>query len=311
MGKNIRALEDMPLDIRFLYGKILGCMVAVDRSYNQLKLAAFYRIISKIRLPAKKRIQLINTIVRNKMKFFHLYDEIKLDQYLNHQEVNIFRFSLMKDLINIMKADYIETDGERELLEEIKNYFNISPEQFVFFIEEYQADRNFFQDNMTNRQFRSIVENTVSTSMALGIPLLALYYSGTSKQKYILKRLSTLYPSQPSRKILGLKRKKARSSPVLDLGKYIFLAITVYKASRYILSLGRDEKTRLLELVREDIGALHENTKDTIYYDIEYFNNRIAEFRDRKSYDLLHILKVVDLLERAAATLERTGPVIL
>ena len=53
MNRNIRDLENMPLKIKCLYSKILSTMVYVDDSYNQLKLAEFYRIISKIQLPIK------------------------------------------------------------------------------------------------------------------------------------------------------------------------------------------------------------------------------------------------------------------
>ena len=44
----------------------------------------------------------------------------------------------MKDLIIIMKSDYIDTNKEKKLLEDIQNYFHVSDEQLVFFKEEYK-----------------------------------------------------------------------------------------------------------------------------------------------------------------------------
>ena len=69
MNKNIRSLENMPLNIKFLYSNILSSMVCAGGIYNQLKLAAFYRIINKIQLPLKERIQLMNSIITKKIDF--------------------------------------------------------------------------------------------------------------------------------------------------------------------------------------------------------------------------------------------------
>ena len=70
MNKNIRSLENMPLNIKFLYGKLLSTMIYIDDDYNQLKSAEFYRIINKIQLPSKERIQLLNFIITKKIKGF-------------------------------------------------------------------------------------------------------------------------------------------------------------------------------------------------------------------------------------------------
>lgn len=304
MNKNIRSLEDMPLNIKFLYSNILSSMVCADGSYNQLKLSGFYRILNKIQLPLKERIQLMNFIITKKVDFPAMCEGLDLDDYLNDQEKNIFRFSLMKDLIIIMKSDYIDTNNEKKLLKDIQNYFHISDEQFSFFRREYESDRRFFDDIADDWEFKNIAVNTVSTAAALSIPLVILNYSGTFKGLGTFGIISGL-------KALGMKKRTKRGSILLGLTSSILLSITTYKIMKYILNVKKDEKTKLIQLMREHIEKLHEGTKDIIYEDIEYFTNRAVEIKDKDNQDLGSILKIIDILKRAVATLENTGAIII
>ena len=84
-----------------------------------------------------------------------------------------------------------------------------------------------------------------------------------------------------------------------------------YKIIKYILNVKKDEKTKLIQLMKEDIEKLHEGTKDIIYEDIEYFTDRAVGVKDKDNQDLGGILKIIDILKRAAATLENTGAMII
>lgn len=304
MNRNIRSLESMPLNIKFLYSKILSAMVCADYNYNQLKLAEFYRIINKIQLPSKKRIQLMNSIITERVDFFTICRDIDLDEHLNDQEKNIFRFSLMKDLIIIMKSDYIDTNNEKKLLEDIQNYFHISDEQLSFFSKEHELDRCFFDDTINDWEFKNMAINTISTATALGIPLIALNYSGTFKGLGALGIISGL-------KAMGMRKRTGKGSIILGLTATILLGITTYKITRYILNIRKDERIKLVQLTRESIEKLHEGTKNIIYEDIEYFTNRESEIEDKNNQDLNNILKIIDILKRAVATLENTKAVII
>lgn len=304
MKEGIRSLENMPLNIKFAYSKILSFMISTDNNYNQLKMAEFYRIINKIQLPSRERIQLMNFIMKKEVDFLQVCKEVDLDKYLNDQEKNIFRFSLMKDLIIIMKADYIETEDEKSLLEGIQNYFNISAEQLSFFEEEYELDRCFFDDSISNDQFKNIVKNTISTATALGIPLTAIYYSGTFKGLGLLGTVSGL-------RALGMKRKTGKYSFLLGLGTSIALGIATYKAMNYILDIKKDEKAKLAQLMKENMENLHEGAKNVLYEDIQYFTHRMMEDKEKNMQSVDDTLKLINILKSAVATLENTEAVII
>lgn len=304
MKEKIRDLESMPLNTKLIYSKILSLMTFTDDNYDQLKISKLYTIINKIQLPSMERIQLIKFIMRKEITFTEICKEINLDTHLNDQEKNIFRFSLMKDLIIIMKANYIETDEEKRLLKEIQDYFNISNEQLSFFEEEYELDRCFFDETISDNKFKEITKKTVSTATALGIPLTVIYYSGTFKGLGLLGTISGL-------RDLGMKRKTGKYSLLIGIGTSIALGVITYKTLEYILNVRKDEKTKLAHLMKKNMEALHEATKDTLYKDIEYFTYRMIETKDKNGQYAEDTLKIINILKRTVATLENMEAVII
>jgi len=304
MKKDIRNLENMPPNIKFIYSKILSLMTFINGNYNQLKIAEFYRIINKIQLPSSNRIDLMSIIIEKEMDFDQISIQIDLDEDLDDQEKNIFRFSLIKDLIIIMKSDYIETEDEKKLLKNIQNHFNISNEQLSFFYEEYELDRCFFDNNISDSKLKKTTQKIVSTATALGIPLTVIYCSGNFKGLGFLGAISGL-------RTLGMKRKTGKYSLILGVSTSIALGIVTYKSIEYILHIRKDEKTKLAHLMKENMEVLHETTKHSLYNDIEYFSHRTIDVEYENEKELDNSLRLINILKSAVATLENTEAVIV
>ncbi len=304
MNKGIRDLDSMPIDIKIKYSKILSLMAFIDNDYSQLKIGAFYRIINKIQLPSSHRIQLLNNIIRKEICFEEVFKEMDIDEILNFQERNIFRFSLMKDLIIIINADYIVTENEKRLLKDIQNYFDISEEQLSFFEDEYEMDRCFFDGNISKNRFEEISKNAVSTAAGLGIPLALICYSGTFKGLGYFGTVSGL-------RAVGRKKKTGKYALAVGIGASIALGIATYKALEYMIHIKKDENDKLLDLTKESMESLHRGTIDILQEDMNYFSNRSVDHNHDNEQEVKNSLEIVGLLKRVVATLENTGPVLI
>lgn len=304
MMRTIRDLESMPLDVRIKYSKILSGMTIADKDYNQLKLGELYRIIKKIELPHSERIQLIKHMSKQEENMVAVLESINLDNYLNDQEKNIFRFSLMKDLINIMKSDWVETEKEKIFLREIQDHFSISDEQLAFFYEEYELDRIYFDKNMDRSKLKEIIKEVSATAAAVGIPLSLVYNSGSFKGLGTLGAASGLMA-------LGRKKKRYKHSLAIGLGASIAAGIITYKAVKCLWNIKKDEKEELAAMVKENMEALHEGTKNILYEDIEYFiYEEIKAARKGETVSEEDTL-LLDILKRTVATLENTEAIII
>ena len=142
MREKIRGLDEMPWETKLNYCKILSLMVTIDGQVEQLKMVELYRLIAKVMLGDSKRPKLLEFIFEPKIELEDLWEKIL--EGLNNQEKNILRFSIIKDLLIIMRADYYEALEEIKFLEKTKEMLHISEEHMKFFEEEYQNDKNFF-----------------------------------------------------------------------------------------------------------------------------------------------------------------------
>jgi len=301
--QGIRDVVNMPLSIKTAYSKILSFMTLTDRNYNQLKTAAFYRIMSKVQVASSERVQLMNFIMTKEEGLDTILKKLDLNE-LNDQEKNIFRFSLIKDLIIIMNADYIETDDEKMLLKSIQNHFDISEDQLSFFKEEYELDCCFFDESISPNKLKEITKKTISTAIALGIPLTTIYYSGSFKGLGFLGVVSGI-------RTLGLKKRIGKHSFAVGICTSIALGVITYKTLEYILHVRKDEKTKLAHLMKENMEALHIETIDNLYEDIKYFTNRMSEIEGKNEEYTDNILKLSNLLKGALGILKSTGAIIV
>ncbi|ABW19625.1 TerB family tellurite resistance protein [Alkaliphilus oremlandii] len=301
MNDKIRDIHEMPLQIKLNYSRILSLMATVDRDHNQLKIGAFYRIMNKIKLPATERVDLLKQMMQKRISFEEFSKELQLENQLNDQERNIFRFSLMKDLIIIMNADYVITEGEERLIEQIQNYFNISEEQFSFFQEEYEMDCSILESGAENDQLKEIGKKSMAAAASLGIPLGLLYYSGNFRGLGCLGALSGL-------KAIGMKKKTKKHALVVGLAGTIALGMITYKAVDYLLSIKKDERTNLWNITKESMERLHQETIDNIYSDMDYFHDEVLNHKEKEA-DIAR--RALDILRRTVATLENTGAIIL
>ena len=110
---------------------------------------------------------------------------------------------------------------------------------------------------------------------------------------------------------MGMKRKTGKGSVILGLAASILLGFITHKILKCVLNIKEDEKIKLIHLMKEDIEKLHECTKKIIYEDIEYFTNHAVEIKDKNNQGLDNVLKTIDILKRAAATLENTEAIII
>ncbi len=141
----IRDLVDLSNEIKVQYFKILLHMAEIDGELNLFELIKLYELMARIKVPQKERIYLLKGAANGSE------DPVKICRtilgLLSGQERNILRFSLMKDLIIIMYADYHASPEERELFEELQVLLEINEDQLKIFLNEHGLEQVFFEED--------------------------------------------------------------------------------------------------------------------------------------------------------------------
>ncbi|KAB3529264.1 hypothetical protein [Alkaliphilus serpentinus] len=296
MGKlTIRPLEKLPSKIKLDYCKLLSLMVIVDGEINQLKMAAFYRLIANIKLPSGKRENLIDFIFsENKENIKLLANSVLTD--LSDQERNILRFSLIKDLLIIKEADYVETKEENQLLDEMIILFEITREQLQFIEEELKKDEDFYHEGEGPK--RSLVKSTLAKASAIGIPLTALYFSGSFRG---------LGPLGLITGIMGIGRLKGNKKSYLSGILFtILLGFGSYYGIKWLIHTKDRRELRIISLYKDKMSEIH---KKALYYaevDLQTIIDRIDQ--QEATDKLITLQEIKEALEKTIGTLRHTKP---
>ncbi|ABR47551.1 hypothetical protein Amet_1351 [Alkaliphilus metalliredigens QYMF] len=305
MKHQVRAIEEMPQYIKLIYCKLLTYMVDQDRQVNQLKMKELYRIMAKIQLNSKGREVLLEFLTESKNDINTLYNEIHTT--LEGQEYNIFRFSLMKDFMIVMGADYIHSAEELELIKNIKKMLSISIEQYEFIEKEYRSDENFLENHLEEEWYQSLIKETIAQGTAIGIPVASLaVIRHCHRSRYVEPTLTD--------RILG-RQKNKELDPGPSIGATLALGVVTYYGVKWILNRHNRQESELRRLTIQEAERLHERAKEYILEDISHLSTEpnLEINLEQTEHDKIlgKSVKLITLLEKTLATYHSTKPIVI
>ncbi len=297
--EKVRPLEKLPLKTKLAYCKILSLMLTKDSELDQLKLAALYRLMAHIKITTAKRQEVLQYIHLNDSSLKELYQQ--LSEGLNQQEKNIVRFSLYKDLLIMMKANYLELPEEGLLLTEAEEILDITEEHKTFFEEELQRDRSFYDMEVEVSCLEEAADEALAAAAAIGIPLAALYYSSYTGGLGVIGIMTGLHA-------IG-RRVSKKHSLLTGIGLSIGLALLTYRGTRWLQSYNK-KGNDLMVLMAERLAEIHNLAICYLEKDIIYLQDRIIE--GNKSSSIVVPQKQLLLkLMKAKAFLKGTRPMCI
>lgn len=296
--ERIRSLDQMPSAIKQAYSSILVGMVKAGDGGNQLKLAELYRLFANIKLGAQERMALYPLIKEADM------DLPQLIQTMLHgvspQERNILRFSLIKDLIIIMDADYSSDADENLLLMKLVKLLDITDEQLQYFMDEHQQDL-LFRQKVEGDFYQEMVQEAAAKALALGIPLGMVHFS----------RYQALSWSSPLRSMKEIR--KSKSQKALERLGFMALVLAVsygtYHTAKWFLSKGNRDEKKYRAHLQEAMEELHERAIAYLEQDMTQMRRFIRETKSSREKE--EHLEVYKLLDKTLATLKATEPKLI
>lgn len=300
--EKIRSLENLPLEVKLAYAKILAMMLVADRELDQLKLAAFYRLMARIQISAVARREVLEAVCKGQSVLEDLANQCC--EGLNLQEKNILRFSLYKDLLIIMRANYLENSKEERLLDMISELFDVNEAHKNFFEEELKRDASYFETDKDIKLVNEAIVEAAAGASAIGFPLGIIRCYSCTGGLGAIGMLSGLH---------RLGKKITKKHPLLT-GAAIAASVGVlsYCSAKYLLKYKDRYSGRLKDLMAK---KMHEQQQLAISYlesDIEYFHTKAQLWEDARNNQAgiaLHV--ILNALKKAKVLLENTKPAVV
>ncbi len=282
-------VEDMPNIVKINYLKCIILMTYKnDNQIDESELAEIQTLMTQINLDTKNRVEIREYLSE---------PNISLDNTLKEMGENVpsgsgkaLIISLIKDLIRVRRAT-IDKNIARDFdfIQNIAERYDIRNEQLEEIEEVIKFDEKILAGELDDSQIKKMSKELASKTGAVGIPLAAVYLSGSSiglAAPGITTGLSAL----------GLGGILGFSSMVTGIGTAVIAGVGVYKGIKYLTSGSEREKTQKRDFMIQEVIKINQKTINNMSEDINYLANELVELVKQNKINKMKINKIANRL---------------
>jgi len=183
-----------------------------------------------------------------------------------HEALHI---SLVKDLISIQSAVDGGVNSDFPFLEKNRGLFKISDEKIEFAQMAITNDRKILDRGYTDDAITKSVKELGAKAGAVGVPLGAIYLSGSVLGLSAAGMTSGLAT-------LGLGGVLGLSSMATGIGAAVLLGVVAYKGIKHITGTGIEEGDKRRELMLQEIIRQSQKTMNMVIEDINFISQKLT-----------------------------------
>lgn len=177
--------------------------------------------------------------------------------------------SLMKDAVRLHRATSKEPALERPGLKRLAALLAITDDQIGFVEEACKQDEKILAGEISDEQITAMAKDLASRASAVGVPIAAVYLSGSVTGLSAAGVTSGLAS-------LGLGGLLGFSSMVTGIGVVIILGVGVYKGMQWLMGSTARDKASRRELMLQEVLRIHQKAIANLAEDIAFFAQKLS-----------------------------------
>jgi hypothetical protein len=297
--EQLRTLERMPEPIKILYTQILAAQALVDQQLHPLEFSDLYVFMTQIGLTAPAREQVRQAFTAAQPPLRPLIDQMLAQ--VTSADRDIIKFSLIKDLLRVSRMDGQISAEERANIEAIALHLYHTPgrvaEILQFAERAIEYDEKLLLGKLTIDEFTKGAKNLASTATGIGVPLAAVYFSGSViglSAEGIISGLTALGLGG----ILGL------SSVVTGLGVVVVLGVITFKLVQWLVTGKERQMERVREHMMQEIIKLNQRAMAALAEDLQGLAGQITHLSSLSAENRKMLLTLQELYRDALGRLK-------
>ena len=199
----------------------------------------------------------------------------KLDSLVPSGSVETIRLSLFKDAVNI-RWDALNLEENRaaakedRYIRELQEMLDINDEKAEFIISEIQNNKDILNKRQNDDQIKNSMKETMAKAGAVGVPMAAVYLSGSVIGVSAAGMTSGLAA-------LGMGGILGFSSMFTGIGVAVLLGVGAYKGVRKFSGLDDLEKNKEREMMLKEVAKNAQKTLNYLVEDINALNDQLQQ----------------------------------
>lgn len=289
-------LESMPDGVKISYVKIIiNFALSDDGVIDSKEFSEIYSLMARLNFNAKQRSELIaySSDIEQASSLEEPLADINSE--INDNNKSLLYISLAKDLLNIHS---IAHDGKVESSPFLRNLFNrlgISDEQVAFIQQALSNDRKIFDAEIDDKALAEGFSTIVSKAGAVGVPLAAVYLSGS-----VIGLGATGITSGLS--FLGFGGVLGFSSMATGLGVLVLLGLGAHHGIKTLTGGREVEKAKRKEFMLQGVIKHNQKTINMLMEDINTISAGLLDALREAAKQGAQIAKMVKKLSILASS---------
>ena len=199
----------------------------------------------------------------------------KLDNLVPSGSVEAIRLSLFKDVVNI-RWDALNLEEnkaaakEDRYIRELQGLLNINDDKAEFIISEIQKNKDILDKRQNDDQIKNSMKETLAKAGAVGVPMAAVYLSGSVLGVSAAGMTSGLAA-------LGMGGILGFSPMFTGIGVAVLLGVGAYKGVRKFSGLDDLEKNKEREMMLKEVAKNAQKTLNYLVEDINALNDQLEQ----------------------------------
>lgn len=262
-NSQVLPLANMDNSIKLAYLKII-CNFVYQSSDNitALEYSEIISLTARINLDKKERLELRSYMCSISEK----EDDDELIKYLqtniSESSFDILKKSLIKDILYIQRVRDKENISQNDFLNKIKDKLKIKDEEIDLMLDAIKNDEDIIKLRMNDSQIIKSFKELISKAGAIGVPMAAIYFSGSIVGLSAAGITSGLAA-------LGMGGILGFSSMATGIGALVVLGVFTYKGIKKATGINEIENNKQRELM---LQAIIRNSQQALNYLIEDVN---------------------------------------
>lgn len=284
-------LEGLNEHTKLVYSKIL-CNYAYsdDETIDSKEYADIITFVARISLASEERIELrsymsdINLTINTN----DLVDELVKD--MSSSTKSLIKQSLIKDVIALhLESQDKEASIDNRFILNLSSKLGVENNELALFVEAHEKDRKILEQRLNDNQIKKTIKDLSSKAASVGVPMAALYLSGTAGVSAIgmTSGLATL----------GLGGMLGFSSMFTGVGVLALLGITSYQGMKKLTGLNDEKNNKHREVMLQEIIKNNQKTLHFLIEDVNTISTKLLSEIKKSEMNSIKIEKLGTILK--------------
>lgn len=264
-------IQDMTDEIKSLYVQAIIWMVYDDdQKIDPKELAELQLLMTQLRFSSDMRYHTRSSLADSDTLILDEIIDSLMKQVPTGSEKPI-AISLVKDMIRVFQsANNTDASNSPQITQTCK-LLEVDDDQMQLIATSIEFDRKVLDGSLDSSEMRKAAESLAAKAAAVGIPIAAVYLSGSVAGLSAAGIASGLGA-------LGLGGVLGLSSMVTGIGMVILLGVGVYKGVQWMVSGNEEEqRERFRELMLQEVIRNHQKTIAVLGEDLANFAKRVVD----------------------------------